>query len=115
MIIERKKCMCVFFGWLGRGAWSNLPGHSKVHKQCCWNRVTVRRHEFAATNSRQPQQHEFSIALDGFDQPAGQILLKRSRIINEISFTEPHGYDSPADNRASQPTRYCFDFWKFWH
>src|SRR5271163_1385694 len=33
IIIEREKSMCVFFGWLGSGAWSNLPGHSKMHKQ----------------------------------------------------------------------------------
>ena len=115
MVIEHKKRVSVFLTRLRRGIRCDLSCHSEVHEKrsrfsvaICWNRaVTIDR--------RKPQQHKFSVALDGVDLPAGKMLLERDWIIDEIRFAEPHRHDSSANDGPPQASRYCFDFGKFRH
>ena len=107
--------MRMFFERLGRRIGSDLSGHSQVHEQCGGRGIATCSRNPGAIHRRKPQQHEFSVAFNGFDLPAREMLFKRSRVIDEIRFSQPHGQNSPAHNCSPQPARYCFDFRKFWH
>jgi hypothetical protein len=115
VVVEQKKRVRVFLTRLSRGPGGNLSSHSEVHEERSRRSVAVCCRRIVPIDRRQPQQHKFSIALDGVDLPAGKMLLERSGIVNEIRFPEPHGYYSSADNRAPQASRYRFDFGKFRH
>src|SRR5580704_13997127 len=107
--------MSMFYARLCGRIRRDLPSHSQMYEQGCRSRVSICAQRTGTVYRRKPQQHEFPVALDGFDPPARKMLFERSLIINEIRFSQPDGQDSPADNRSPQPARYCFDFRKFWH
>src|SRR5580698_5473988 len=115
IVVEQEARVSVFFTRMGGGIRRNLSGHSEVHEKRGRSRITVRHREPNAADRRETQQHELAITLDGFDLPAGEMLLKRSRVIDKIGFAQPYGQNPAAHNRAPQASRYCFDFGKFWH
>jgi hypothetical protein len=76
-----------------------------------WRRATAPRAGWRS----QPQQHEFSMTLDGCNLPSGQMLFQRRRVINEIRFPQRNGQNAPAKNTLAQPTCDRLDFGKFRH
>ncbi len=99
----------------------DVPGHPKMDKQRRRIAISIdcpARRRTAAPRAGwrgQPQQHEFSMSLDGSNLFSGQLLLQRDRIINEIRFPQRNGQNAPAKNAFAQSARDRLDFGKFGH
>src|SRR6266571_3858284 len=107
--------MGVLFAWSFRGAWRHMPGHSQMHEQGYRVRALAPGHTVASRIRGEPQQHEFSIALDGLNPAARQMLLERHGIVDEIRFPKRNREDAPSEDCLPQSARYRFDFGKFRH
>jgi hypothetical protein len=64
---------------------------------------------------RKPQQHEFSIALDGLNPTSRQVLLQSYGIVDEICFSKRYRHNMAPKDGSAQSARYRFDFRKFRH
>ena len=115
VVIEQKKRVCVFLTRLSRRIGGDLSCHSEMHEQRSRRSVAICNSRVNPVDRRKPQQHKFSVALDGLDLPTGKMLFEGNGIVNEIRFAQPHRHDSSADDGTPQPSRYCFDFGKFRH
>src|SRR5207245_4129560 len=87
-VIQQQANMGVLCAWFFRGARRYLPGHPQMHEQGCRARALAPAHTVASCIRGEPQQHEFSIALDSLDPAARQMLLERHGIVDEIRFAK---------------------------
>src|SRR5580658_111225 len=115
IVVEQEASVGMFFARLSRWIRRDLSGHSEVDEKRGRRSVAICRGRRNAVDRRKTQKHELAITLDGFDSPAGELLLERGRIIDEIRLAKPHRQNPPAHNRAPQTSRYCLDFRKFGH
>jgi hypothetical protein len=114
-VIQEQTDMSVFFPGILGGKRRELPGHSQMNEQGRRRGVSIGGDAVRSLHSGKPQQHEFSVALDGFDLASWQVLFQRHGIVDEICLAQGNGEDAAAEDRLAQSARYGFDFRKFRH
>jgi hypothetical protein len=103
-VIEQETRVCMLFARLRSRMRRDVPCHPKMYKQGFRSSFAIRsavRRRAAGPNSHgrhEPQQHEFSISLDGRNLSSGQVPFQRGRIINEIRFPQRYRQNAPAKN-----------------
>jgi hypothetical protein len=103
-VIEQETRVRMLRARLRSGMRRDVSRHPEMYKQGFRSFLAVRSAvpcKAAGPNCRwrhEPQQHEFSVSLDGCDLSSGQVLLQRDRIINEIRFPQRYRQNAPAQN-----------------
>jgi hypothetical protein len=86
-----------------------------VYQQGCRFGLAVTWDGGGTLQGGKPQHHEFSIAFDGFNASAWQVLFERRGIVDEVRLAKRDGKDFSSKNCLLQSTRDGFDFRKFRH